>query len=109
MVTHNIEEAVLMSDRILVFSSNPGRILAEIKVDLPQPRHRLDPKFRQLVDDIYARMTARPAGKPAREGLFELLRGRHWATPIFRADPANQTYLARLREPSRANLGGAWS
>jgi NitT/TauT family transport system ATP-binding protein len=70
MVTHNIEEAVLMSDRILVFSSNPGRILAELKVDLPQPRHRLDPKFRQLVDDIYARMTARPVGKPARDGLF---------------------------------------
>ena len=43
LVTHNIEEAVLMSDRILVFSSNPGRIAAEIKVDLPQPRNRLDP------------------------------------------------------------------
>ena len=70
MVTHNIEEAVLMCDRILLFSSNPGRILAEIKVDLPQPRNRLNPEFRQLVDDIYARMTARPAGKPVREGLF---------------------------------------
>ena len=65
LVTHNIEEAVLMSDRILVFSSNPGRVVAEIAVDLPQPRNRLDPRFRQLVDDIYARMTARPAGKPA--------------------------------------------
>ena len=70
LVTHNIEEAVLMCDRILVFSSNPGRIQAEIKVDLPQPRNRLDPKFRQLVDDIYARMTARPEGIPAREGHF---------------------------------------
>ena len=70
MVTHNIEEAVLMCDRILVFSSNPGRIIAEIKVDLPQPRNRLDPQFRQLVDDIYARMTSRPAGKTAREGVF---------------------------------------
>ena len=68
MVTHNIEEAVLMCDRILVFSSNPGRIVAEIKVDLPQPRNRLEPKFRQLVDDIYARMTARPSGR--REGIF---------------------------------------
>jgi NitT/TauT family transport system ATP-binding protein len=70
MVTHNIEEAVFMCDRILVFSSNPGRIVAEITVDFPQPRSRLDPKFRQLVDDIYARMTARPADKPTREGLF---------------------------------------
>jgi NitT/TauT family transport system ATP-binding protein len=70
MVTHNIEEAVLMSDRILLFSSNPGKILAEIKVDLPQPRNRLDPQFRQLVDDIYARMTARTAGTSVREGHF---------------------------------------
>jgi NitT/TauT family transport system ATP-binding protein len=65
LVTHNIEEAVLMSDRILVFSSNPGRVVAEIAVDLPQPRNRLDPRFRQLVDDIYALMTAKPAGKAA--------------------------------------------
>jgi NitT/TauT family transport system ATP-binding protein len=69
MVTHNIEEAVLMCDRILVFSSNPGRILAEIKVDLPQPRNRLEPNFRALVDDIYARMTARPTGKVS-HGIF---------------------------------------
>ena len=70
LVTHNIEEAVLMCDRILVFSSNPGRVIAEIKVDLPQPRKRLDPAFRALVDDIYARMTARPKGPTAREGNF---------------------------------------
>lgn len=60
IVTHNIEEAVLMCDRILVFSSNPGRVASEIKVDLPHPRNRLDPMFRQLVDSIYARMTQRP-------------------------------------------------
>jgi NitT/TauT family transport system ATP-binding protein len=70
MVTHNIEEAVLMCDRILVVSSNPGRIVADIRVDLPQPRSRLEPKFRQLVDDIYARMTTRPAGRPARDSVF---------------------------------------
>jgi NitT/TauT family transport system ATP-binding protein len=69
-VTHDIEEAVLMCDRILVFSSNPGRIVSEIKVDFPQPRTRLDPKFRQLVDDIYSLITSRPAGKPTREGVF---------------------------------------
>src|ERR1700716_1408335 len=69
LVTHNIEEAVLMSDRILVFSSNPGRVVAEIPVTLPMPRNRLDPAFRQMVDDIYARMTAKPAGKQA-QGVF---------------------------------------
>jgi NitT/TauT family transport system ATP-binding protein len=70
LVTHNIEEAVLMCDRILVFSSNPGRVIAEIKVDLPQPRKRLDPAFRSLVDEIYARMTARAVAPAAREGAF---------------------------------------
>ncbi len=62
LVTHNIEEAVLMCDRILVFGSNPGRILSEIKVSLPQPRNRLDPSFRELVERIYVEMTARPKG-----------------------------------------------
>jgi NitT/TauT family transport system ATP-binding protein len=60
MVTHNIEEAVLMCDRILVFSSNPGRVASELRVPFPHPRNRLDPAFRQLVDDIYGLMTRRP-------------------------------------------------
>ena len=59
LVTHNIEEAVLMCDRILIFSTNPGRIVTEIRVDLPKPRDRNDPKFLALVDRIYVEMTAR--------------------------------------------------
>lgn len=57
LVTHNIEEAVLMCDRVVIFASNPGRIAAEIKIDLPHPRNRAEPAFRQLVDDVYGRMT----------------------------------------------------
>jgi NitT/TauT family transport system ATP-binding protein len=60
MVTHNIEEAVLMCDRILVFSSNPGRVASELTVPFAHPRERLAPDFRQMVDDIYALMTRRP-------------------------------------------------
>jgi NitT/TauT family transport system ATP-binding protein len=60
LVTHNIEEAVFMCDRILIFSSNPGRVAGEIEVAFPHPRNRLDDAFRQMVDDIYAKMTARP-------------------------------------------------
>src|SRR3954447_16352316 len=52
IVTHNIEEAVLMCDRILLFSTNPGRIIREIAVDLKQPRNRLDAQFRDLVEKI---------------------------------------------------------
>jgi len=64
MVTHNIEEAVLMCDRILLFSSNPGRVASELKVPFPHPRNRLDPAFRQMVDDIYALMTRRTPTEP---------------------------------------------
>jgi NitT/TauT family transport system ATP-binding protein len=68
LVTHNIEEAVLMCDRILLFSNNPGRIIREIGVDLPQPRNRLDPQFRDLVEKIYVAMTARtPAAQVERQ------------------------------------------
>ena len=69
IVTHNIEEAVFMCDRILLLSSNPGRVGAEIVVPFPHPRNRLAPAFRQLVDDIYAKMTARKqtAGAPRSE------------------------------------------
>jgi NitT/TauT family transport system ATP-binding protein len=63
LVTHNIEEAVLMCDRILIFGSNPGRVLREIAVSLPQPRDRLDPEFRALVEEIYVEMTARRTGE----------------------------------------------
>lgn len=57
MVTHNIEEAVLMSDRILIFSANPGRVAAEIKVDLQYPRDRQSAAFRAMVEEIYRLMT----------------------------------------------------
>jgi NitT/TauT family transport system ATP-binding protein len=64
LVTHNIEEAVLMCDRILLFSTNPGHIISEIAVDLKQPRNRLDAKFRELVEKIYVAMTARKGPPP---------------------------------------------
>jgi NitT/TauT family transport system ATP-binding protein len=71
LVTHNIEEAVLMCDRVLVFGSHPGRILSEIPVKLPQPRNRLDPSFRTLVERIYVEMTAkRDAATGPRNELF---------------------------------------
>ena len=65
LVTHNIEEAVLMCDRVLLFSSNPGRIVTEIKIDLPQPRHRQDPAFLAIVDRIYVAMTAQRSERSA--------------------------------------------
>lgn len=59
-VTHNIEESVLVADRVLVFSSNPGRVQAELKIDLPYPRDEESSAFRRYVDQIYTAMTTRP-------------------------------------------------
>ena len=84
LVTHNIEEAVLMCDRILVFSTNPGRIMSEIKVDLPQPRNRLDPRFRELVERIYVAMTARPSGQPRAQTTRAISGHRHRNGPAAR-------------------------
>ncbi len=69
MVTHNIEEAVLMCDRVLVFSSNPGRVASELAVPFPHPRNRLDPAFRQMVDDIYALMTRRTPARSSQPAI----------------------------------------
>lgn len=79
LVTHNIEEAVLMCDRILVFSSNPGRIAAELPVPLSHPRSRHDPDFQALVERIYVELTMRPsAARPGEkpDGVRPLLAGQ---------------------------------
>ena len=67
LVTHNIEEAVLMCDRLLLFCAQPGRIVSEIPIDLPKPRHSIDPRFRAIIDRVYVEMTTRP-GTDARAG-----------------------------------------
>jgi NitT/TauT family transport system ATP-binding protein len=59
IVTHNIEEAVVLADRIIVLGRNPAHIHADFSVDLPQPRDRKSPRFVELVDAIY-RVLTRP-------------------------------------------------
>ncbi|MEJ0041405.1 MAG: hypothetical protein WDM81_04015 [Rhizomicrobium sp.] len=73
LVTHNIEEAVLMCDRVLLFSTNPGRIAGEIKIDIPRPRERTDTRFENYVDQIYTEMTARQRSSRSGAGLATLM------------------------------------
>ena len=63
LVTHNIEEAVMMADRIVILSSDPGYIRAELPVALAQPRDPQSPDFRDLVDQIYTLMITGAAEK----------------------------------------------
>lgn len=57
IVTHGIEEAVILADRIIVLGRNPGRIRADLTVTLPHYRDRKSPNFQALVDQIYKILT----------------------------------------------------
>jgi NitT/TauT family transport system ATP-binding protein len=78
VVSHNIEEAVMMADRIIILSSDPGRIVSEVLVDQPRPRDADNPRVRALIDEVYGLMTMRRApapvavGAPARHPDFSL-------------------------------------
>ncbi|XGV98382.1 MAG: AAA-associated domain-containing protein [Leptolyngbya sp. BL-A-14] len=57
IVTHNIEEAVFLADRVIILGSNPGHIRGEVVIDLPRSHDRAHPRFKELVDYIYTVMT----------------------------------------------------
>lgn len=67
VVSHNIEEAVLMADRVLIFASDPGRVRAELPIALPRPRDVESLEVRALVDEVYMRMTGADIAERARE------------------------------------------
>lgn len=52
-ITHSIEEAVMMADKVVIFWHNPGRVAAVLKVGLPHPRDKKSPEFKKLIDQIY--------------------------------------------------------
>ena len=64
MVTHSIEEAVLMAERILVMGKDPGHIVTEIAVTLRHPRHRKDTAFQGIVDKVYAAVAGQTKPEP---------------------------------------------
>jgi NitT/TauT family transport system ATP-binding protein len=66
VVSHNIEEAVMMADRVLIFASDPGRIRNELIIDLPRPRDVESMEVRALIDKIYGLLTAGEARRLGR-------------------------------------------
>jgi NitT/TauT family transport system ATP-binding protein len=65
MVTHDIEEAVAMADRVLIMSANPGRIVGEMKVDLPFPRQRATPAYSRARENLMTTFEALVGGEGA--------------------------------------------
>ncbi|HEX8978422.1 MAG TPA: AAA-associated domain-containing protein [Parasulfuritortus sp.] len=59
VVSHNIEDAVMMADRVLVFGSNPGRVRDELHIPLPLPRDVESQRVRSYIDTVYGLMTAK--------------------------------------------------
>jgi len=104
IVTHNIEEAVLLADRVLVLSSNPGRIMAELTVELPRPRDRHAPRFEALVDTIYGILTGREqAAVDVIEAQSDT--GTVTKTPVSK-EPAPTLTSAPLPDVSPGGLAG---
>jgi len=93
-VTHNIEEAVLLADRIIIFNSNPGSIRADFKVTLPLPRSTTDPRFHNQVDRMYTLMTTLPQEEKMQEGV-----AKHVTIDIgYRLPEVNVAEMAGLLE-----------
>src|SRR5467141_897417 len=97
IVTHNIEEAVVLADRIIVLGRNPAHIHADFKVDMPHPRDRKSAHFIDLVDSIY-RILTRPDHKDAAAPLKTFGPGKEVRPKIMMLPHTRPGGLAGLLE-----------
>ncbi len=65
VVSHNIEEAVMMADRVVILASDPGRVRDDYRIALPRPRNVDSREVRSRIDEVYGLMTQRPVVAPA--------------------------------------------
>ncbi len=72
-VTHSIEEAIEIADRVIVFNSNPGSIRSDLRVTLPFPRSDKDPRFHNQVDRIYTLMTTQPQDEKMKDDVTKYM------------------------------------
>jgi NitT/TauT family transport system ATP-binding protein len=102
VVSHNIEEAVMMADRVLIFASNPGRVRAELPIRLPRPRHPDSPEVRLLIDEIYGLMTSQATtGLLPALGGTEALARPHLSDRLPEADVGRMESLLELLADER--------
>ena len=97
LVTHNIEEALLLADRLIVMDKDPGRVIAEMPVGLRYPRHRKDTAFLATLDKVYALVAGRTQPEGAPSGMAP---GQKMRLPIARLNA-----LAGLMEKVREEGG----
>ena len=81
MVTHNIEEAVWLADRIVVMEKEPGRVVTEVPVHLPHPRRRKSLPFLEVVDQVYAILAGQTQPEHVEMGTAPGEAGRTRALP----------------------------
>lgn len=105
MVTHNIEEAVFIADRILVMDKDPGRIAADLRIELPHPRPRKAAAFLETVDRVYAILAGQTQPEQVELGSAPSEPGRTRALPDVTINKLTRL-LERLAEmpQSRADL-----
>ncbi|MEU8579373.1 ABC transporter ATP-binding protein [Streptomyces abikoensis] len=98
LVTHNIEEAVLMADRIVVLGSRPGTIRETFDVALERPRDRNAADFEDLIDRVYRTMTGRPKETriPGRTEAVEVEKRTYGNTPLPTASVDALSGLAEM-------------
>src|ERR1700739_2976881 len=87
VVTHNIEEAVILADRIIVLGRNPAHIHAEFNVEIPYPRDRKETRFGELVDLIYRALTEQDhpeSAPPELQGMHAAAQRRYPMLPHTR-------------------------
>ena len=81
MVTHSIEEAIFMADRIVIMEKDPGRVVEDFEVSLPRPRIRKDPNFLDMVDRVYAILAGQTQPEQIEHGTAPGEPGRTRALP----------------------------
>ena len=96
LVTHNIEEAALLADRIVILGSDPGHIRANLEVELSQPRNVNSVEFSNLVDQIYALMIS------SADELTKASRRTHQVSLGYRLPDVEPSELSGLIESMKA-------